>query len=121
MLSYGLRLPLCLAVFTSISACTAAAVGGATDGGYYAGQYKHNSGSSAKDAAISRAINEHYVKDPLVSAFDVHVDTRNGVVNLSGTVPSQQAAQRAVSLARAVDGASQVINQLKIMPGGTGR
>ena len=121
MLSYGLRLLLYMVVFTSVSACVASVVGGAADGGYHAGQYEHTSGGSAKDAAISRAINERYIKDPLVSAFDVHVDTRHGVVNLSGTVPSQKAAHRAVSLAGAVDGANRVVNQLKIAPGRTGQ
>jgi hypothetical protein len=121
MLSYGLRLLLCLAVFSLFSACTAAVVGGAATGGYYAGQYEQNSAGSAKDAAISRTINQRYVKDPLVSAFDVHVSTRHGVVNLSGTVPSQQAARRAVSLASTVDGASRIINQLKIVPGKAGQ
>jgi len=121
MLRYGLRLLLCLAVFSLFSACTAAVVGGAAAGGYYAGQYEQNSASSAEDAVISRTINQRYVKDPLVSAFDVHVSTRHGVVNLSGTVPSQQAARRAVSLASTVDGASRVINQLKIVPGKAGQ
>jgi osmotically-inducible protein OsmY len=104
-----------------MSACAGAVVGGAAAGGYYGSQYENNSGSSAKDSAISRTINERYVKDPLVSAFDVHVDTRQGVVNLGGTVPSQKAAQRAVSLASTVDGVSRVINQLNIVPGDTGQ
>lgn len=121
MFNYDFKLLLCLAVLPSISACAAAVVGGAAAGGYSAGQHEYHSGSAAKDAAISRTINAQYVKDPLVSAFDVHVDTRYGVVNLSGTVPSQQAARRAVSLASAVDGASRVVNQLKIVPVETGQ
>jgi len=121
MLDFRFRLLLCLAAFTSVSACTAAVVGGAAAGGYYAGQYEYNSASAAKDAEISRTINAHYVRDPLVSAFDVHVDTRRGVVSLSGTVPSKRAAQRAVSLAIAVDGTSRVVNQLKVVPDKTGQ
>jgi osmotically-inducible protein OsmY len=121
MLGYLPRTLLILAVFHSIAACTAAAVTGSTDGGYRAGQYEQSTGISANDAIISSEINERYVKDPLVSAFDVHVETRRGVVNLSGTVPSRQAAQRAVSLASSVDGANRVVNQLKVMPGKKGQ
>jgi hyperosmotically inducible protein len=121
MLNSSFRMLLCLAVFASVSACATAVVGGAAAGGDQAGRYDYRSAGAARDAAISRTINAHYVKDPLVSAFDIHVDTHNGVVNLSGTVPSQQAARRAVSLAAAVDGVSRVISQLKIVPGETGQ
>ena len=116
MLGYVPGTLLILAVIHSITACTAAAVSGSTDGGYRAGQYEQNTGISASDARISREISERYVKDPLVSAFDVHVETRRGVVNLSGTVPSRQAAQRAVSLASSVDGVHRVVNQLQVVP-----
>ena len=121
MLGYVPGTLLILAVLHSISACTAAAVSGSTDGGYRAGQYQQNTGISAEDAKISREISERYVKDPLVSAFDVRVETRRGVVNLDGTVPSQQAARRAVSLASSVDGVNRVVDQLKVVPGKKGQ
>lgn len=119
MLDFSFRLLLGLALIHFISACASAVVGGTAQGGYPADRHGYTSSSDAKDAAISRGVNARYVKDPLVSAFDVHVTTRNGVVNLAGTVPSQRAAERAVSLASTVDGAVRVVSRLKIVPAET--
>jgi osmotically-inducible protein OsmY len=48
-----------------------------------------------------------------LSRIDVDVN-HHGVVALEGKVPSQEAADRAVSIARATDGVREVKNQLKI-------
>ena len=48
-----------------------------------------------------------------LSRIDVDVN-QHGLVALEGKVPSQEAADRAVSIARATDGVREVKNQLKI-------
>ena len=96
------------------SGCGALVVGGAATGGYYVAQDERSMEQISRDASISSRINASYVKDDLVSAMDVNVDTYNGVVTLRGTVPSTRTAERAVVLARAVKGVTRVISRLTV-------
>jgi len=66
----------------------------------------------ADDAAITSSINAKYVKDDLVSALKVNVDTSRGVVTLSGLVDNQAAATRAIDLALSARNVAKVISNL---------
>ena len=70
-----------------------------------------------KDSSIKSSIKAKFAADSYndfaLSHIDVDVD-HHGVVALEGKVPSQEAADRAVSLARATDGVREVKNQLKV-------
>lgn len=66
------------------------------------------------DAAITASVNASLAKDPDLSALKIDVDTRSGVVTLSGPAPSAAAKDRATSLAQAVDGVSGVNNNLQV-------
>lgn len=109
-------LPCLLLALASIvtSGCGALVVGGAAGGGYYVGQDERSPEQISRDATITSRINARYVQDDLVSAMDVNVDTRNGVVTLSGTLPSARAVERAVSLARATRGVTMVVSRLTV-------
>jgi hyperosmotically inducible protein len=52
--------------------------------------------------------------DDLTDALDIDVDTSHGMVTLKGSVSSQAEADRAVELARTVDGVKDVQSQLHI-------
>jgi hyperosmotically inducible periplasmic protein len=52
--------------------------------------------------------------DAQLSAISIGVDTTNNVVTLTGPAPSQAAADRASDLAKAVDGVTEVRNQLVV-------
>lgn len=106
-----LLLPL---ILLATSGCGALVVGGAAGGGYYAAQDARSAEQISRDAAITSRINAQYVKDDLVSAMDVNVDTYNGVVTLRGRVPSARAAERAVVLARATSGVTRVVSRLDV-------
>jgi osmotically-inducible protein OsmY len=54
---------------------------------------------SHKDAAISKAVKENFLKDKAVDLTTVDVKTTNGSVDLSGTVPSLEAREHAVKIA----------------------
>lgn len=99
----------------SLTGCAAAVIGGAAAGGYYVATNERSASEIASDTSITSTINSRYVKDDLVSAFDVNVDTYRGAVTLYGNVPSQQAAQRAVELARSVKGVSRVQSKLTVV------
>ena len=70
-----------------------------------------------KDSALKSSIRAKFAADPYndfaLSHIDVDVD-HHGVVELEGKVPSQEAADRAVSIARATEGVTEVKNQLKV-------
>jgi osmotically-inducible protein OsmY len=69
---------------------------------------------SDKDAAISKAVKESFLKDKAVDLTDVNVKTTNGSVDLRGTVPSLEARERAVKLAWRVTGVQTVVNHLEV-------
>ncbi len=98
-----------------LSACGALLVGGAGAGGYYVGKDERTVGVIASDAQITSSVNAKYVRDDLVSALDIDVDTYRGVVTLNGHVHSSRVAQRAVQLAGSVKGVSKVISKLTVV------
>ncbi len=68
------------------------------------------------DLRITTAIKMKYVGDERVPALAVNVDTRQGVVTLFGSVPSEEAKRGAEELAKEVDGVTQVVNALHVVP-----
>ena len=58
---------------------------------------------SDKDAAISNAVKETFLKDKAVDLTDVNVRTTDGSVELRGTVPSLEAREDAIKLAWKVE------------------
>lgn len=77
-----------------------------------------NTAGSAKnavaDTVITTKVKTDMVKDPDLKALDVHVETVNGVVMLSGFVASQTEANKAVDVARGVEGVTEVRSSLKV-------
>jgi|SRR5262245_29913594 len=69
---------------------------------------------SDKDAAISKAVKETFLKDKAVDLTDVNVRTTNGSVELRGTVPSLEAREHAIKLAWKVAGVQAVVNHLEV-------
>lgn len=69
---------------------------------------------SDKDAAISKAVKETFLKDKVADLTSVNVKTTDGSVDLSGTVPSLDARERAIKLAWQVTGVQAVVNHLEI-------
>jgi osmotically-inducible protein OsmY len=67
-----------------------------------------------KDAAISKAVKESFLKDKTVDLTDVNVKTTDGSVDLSGTVPSLDAREHAIKLAWQVAGVKAVVNHLEV-------
>lgn len=97
-----------------LSGCAAAVVGGAAAGGYYVGQDERSAGQIAQDASITATVNTRFLRDDMVKARTINVDTYNGVVTLYGEVSSQAIVDRAVSIARGVNGVRQVVSKLTV-------
>jgi hyperosmotically inducible protein len=69
---------------------------------------------SDKDAAISKAVKETFLKDKAVRFDRCKVRTTDGSVELRGTVPSLEAREHAIKLAWKVAGVQAVVNHLEV-------
>lgn len=73
--------------------------------------------SAADSASITASVNAGLIKDTELSAIKIDVDTKDGVVTLTGEAPSQAAKDRAGDIAKAVQGVSSVNNNLTVKAG----
>jgi hyperosmotically inducible protein len=69
-----------------------------------------------KDGWLVMKVHSEMVDEDVLSGSDIDVDARDGVVTLQGTVPSEAARSRAISVAKANDGVKSVVDQLRIAP-----
>ena len=94
--------------------CTAAVVAGAAGGGYAVGTDERDAGRMMDDSTITSRINTEMVKDSVVKARQIDVDTIGGHVTLTGVVETAKESQRAVEIAKSVAGVKSVKNYLQI-------
>ena len=66
------------------------------------------------DSTITAKVKAKLASEKVSTLTKVNVDTRQGVVQLNGTVDSEQTRMRATDLARQVDGVRDVVNNLKV-------
>ena len=71
-------------------------------------------GTAVGDAAITTEVKSKFVVDTKVSAFKIDVDTKDGVVTLSGMVPTKAESDHAAMVARDSAGVKSVVNNLRI-------
>lgn len=70
------------------------------------------------DSAITSAVKQKLSSDPDLKNLQINVETRSGVVQLSGFVNSTKASIKAEELARSVKDVSQVKNHLIVKGSG---
>jgi hyperosmotically inducible protein len=69
-----------------------------------------------KDSAITTTIKTRLAAEHLTSLGDIHVETdKNGVVWLSGSAQTRQAAEKAVSIARSTAHVKRVHSEIKVV------
>ncbi len=66
------------------------------------------------DTAVTASVKSALVADADIKSFDFKVETRKGVVMLSGFVENQAQIDRAVQISKAVEGVASVSNEIKI-------
>ena len=69
---------------------------------------------SQSDAGITTKVKAKLAADSAVKVSQVHVETKNRVVTLSGTVDSEAAKAQAVALARGTEGVVDVVDNLTL-------
>jgi osmotically-inducible protein OsmY len=70
--------------------------------------------NATADSRITGAIKARLLRDPDLSAWDISVNTTDGIVTLSGTTSSAENIGKAVLLAMETDGVRQVISTMQI-------
>lgn len=76
-------------------------------------------GNFMDDSAITAKVKAALVDDDTVKSTDISVKTENKVVTLSGFVASQAEAEKAVSVAKGVEGVTSVSDKLHVKDGKT--
>ncbi|MDP3759166.1 MAG: BON domain-containing protein [Ramlibacter sp.] len=69
------------------------------------------------DATITSKVNAALAADKDLSAVKIDVDTKDGVVTLTGPAPTPEAASKATKLAKDVKGVTSVNNKLTVKAG----
>jgi hyperosmotically inducible protein len=67
------------------------------------------------DGYISTRIKTKFMGDEALRASDIKVDTNDHVVTLSGAVPDAAARQKAVQMAKEVEGVHRVVDKIKVV------
>ncbi len=71
-----------------------------------------STGEYVDDSVITTKIKSLLAEDDFLKSFQIGVETRKGIVQLSGFVNSQQAVDKAGQIARSVKGVTSVKNDL---------
>ncbi|MBE0618387.1 MAG: BON domain-containing protein [Proteobacteria bacterium] len=77
---------------------------------------RESTGEYIDDSAITAKVKTQLGADKMLSLFQINVETYKGVVQLSGFVNGQEAAEHAVGIARQVNGVTEVKNSLIVKP-----
>ena len=75
---------------------------------------RESTGEYIDDATTTTKVKAAFVKDPVVSAMAVNVDTFKGTVQLSGFVDTPEQKARAEQLAAGVTGVAAVKNNITV-------
>jgi len=71
-----------------------------------------STGEVVDDSVITTKIKSQLAADDFLKSFQISVETRKGIVELSGFVDSQKAVDKAGQIAGGVDGVKSVKNAL---------
>lgn len=74
-------------------------------------------GTEIDDTVVTTKVKSALLSDQDIKGFDIKVETRKGIVLLSGFVDNQARADRAMSVVRAVEGVKGVENNMSIKDG----
>ena len=71
-------------------------------------------GTEIDDSMLTTSVKSALLADPDIKSFDFKVETRKGVVQLSGFVDSQMQVDRATAIANGVNGVKSVQNNVSM-------
>lgn len=75
---------------------------------------KQSTGEYIDDTAITTKVKSAFATDDTVRATSIHVDTRNGIVQLSGYANTAMEKTRAEQIACSTNGVKDVVNNITL-------
>lgn len=75
---------------------------------------QEGTGEYVDDTVITTKVKAAVMNEPTLKSAEINVETFKGVVQLSGFVSSQAAANKAVEVARSVSGVKSVRNDMRM-------
>ena len=77
----------------------------------------NKTGAAVGDATITTKVKSAVLAEPGLKTLQIGVDTKDGVVTLSGTVDTPTLKDRAMQIAQQVDGVRSVVDNLQVKTG----
>jgi hyperosmotically inducible periplasmic protein len=74
-------------------------------------------GTELDDTVVTTKVKSALLADPDIRSFDLKVETRKGIVQLSGFVDNQAQVERAVAAASGVEGVRSIANNVSLKSG----
>lgn len=96
-----------LAILLAVTAAGGGVAGCSTFSG-------NSSSAAASDVKMTSAVKTKLKRDPVYKFDGVQVSAANGTVQLSGFTQNDKAKQRAAEIARNIEGAKEVINNIVV-------
>jgi osmotically-inducible protein OsmY len=75
---------------------------------------QESTGEYVDDSVITSKVKTQLANDDFLKSFQISVESRKGIVELSGFVDSQNAKDKAGQIARGVEGVNSVRNNLVV-------
>ena len=75
---------------------------------------REGTGEYVDDTVITAKVKAAIINEPMLKVTEINVETFKGVVQLSGFVSSQAAANKAVEVTRGVNGVKGVRNDMRL-------
>ncbi len=75
---------------------------------------QEGTGEYIDDTVITTKVKAAFLNDPVLKATEINVETYKGIVQLSGFVSSNSAADRAIEVTRKVGGVKSVKNDMRL-------
>jgi osmotically-inducible protein OsmY len=80
-----------------------------------AGDTTDRAGDAVGDAALTTKVKTKFLADDDISGLKIDVDSNNGVVTLTGTVPTAAEKNMALKVAKSTEGVKSVVDRLKVV------
>ena len=72
-------------------------------------------GNSVGDAGLTTKVKTKFLADNDISGLKIDVDSKNGIVTLTGNVPTAAEKALALKVAKSTDGVKSVVDRLKVV------
>ncbi|QLH41821.1 MAG: BON domain-containing protein [Coxiellaceae bacterium] len=91
-----------------LNGCGALLVSGGAVSGYFLMKHHNNSNNYADDTLITSKVKTKLLKNKQLQPYHISVETNQGIVTLTGSLPNNQLRQEAITIAEKTKGVKRV-------------